>query len=92
MDSNLDVLSMNYWNKKERVEQKLHRVIGMMNIMKEAHRLTREIKEETNADIEVEKFINTIEYDYTNFHLIMHSYICLPFLLRYRRWYSLEVC
>lgn len=38
--------------------------------------LIREIKEETNADIEIERFINTIEYDYTNFHLIMHSYIC----------------
>lgn len=38
--------------------------------------LIREIKEETNADINVIKFVNTIEYDYPNFHLIMHSYLC----------------
>ena len=38
--------------------------------------IIREIKEETNALIEVKSFLNTIEYDYPNFHLIMHSFIC----------------
>lgn len=38
--------------------------------------IKREIKEETNADIKVKDFINTVEYDYPNFHLKMHSYIC----------------
>lgn len=38
--------------------------------------LIREIKEELNADINVEKYLTTVEYDYPNFHLIMHAYIC----------------
>lgn len=38
--------------------------------------LKREIKEELNADINVDKYLTTIEYDYPNFHLIMHTYIC----------------
>ena len=38
--------------------------------------IIREIKEELNADIEVISFLNTIEYDYPSFHLIMHNYIC----------------
>ena len=36
----------------------------------------REIKEETNADINVIEYINTVEYDYTTFHLTMHTYLC----------------
>lgn len=38
--------------------------------------LKREIKEELNADINVDKYLTTIEYDYPNFHLTMHTYIC----------------
>ena len=38
--------------------------------------LIREIKEELNADINVEKYLTTVEFDYPNFHLIMHTYIC----------------
>ena len=38
--------------------------------------LIREIKEELNADINVVKYLTTVEYDYPNFHLIMHTYIC----------------
>ncbi|MBQ8659447.1 MAG: NUDIX domain-containing protein [Bacilli bacterium] len=38
--------------------------------------LIREIKEELNADINVRKYLTTVEYDYPNFHLIMHAYIC----------------
>ena len=38
--------------------------------------LTREIKEELNADIDIIDFLNTVECDYPEFHLIMHTYIC----------------
>lgn len=38
--------------------------------------LKREIKEELNADIEVNDYILTVEYDYPNFHLTMHTYFC----------------
>lgn len=38
--------------------------------------LIREIKEEMNADINVEKYLTTVDYDYENFHLTMHTYIC----------------
>ena len=38
--------------------------------------LMREIKEELNADIKVEDYICTVEYDYPNFHLTMHTYFC----------------
>ena len=38
--------------------------------------LKREIKEELNTAIEVETFIKTVEYDYPEFHLIMHCYLC----------------
>lgn len=38
--------------------------------------IIREIKEELNAEIIVKKYLNTIEYTYPSFHLIMHNYIC----------------
>ena len=38
--------------------------------------LKREIKEELNADIDVIDFLTTVEYDYPEFHLTMHTYIC----------------
>jgi len=38
--------------------------------------LVREIKEELNADIEVNDYICTVEYDYPNFYLTMHTYFC----------------
>ena len=38
--------------------------------------LKREIKEELNADISVDDYICTVEYDYPNFHLTMHTYFC----------------
>ena len=38
--------------------------------------LIREIKEELNADIDIIDFLNTVECDYPEFHLIMHTYIC----------------
>ena len=38
--------------------------------------LKREIKEELDVDISIEDFITTAEYDYPNFHLIMHCFKC----------------
>lgn len=38
--------------------------------------LVREIKEELNADISVDKYLCTVEYNYPEFHLIMYTYIC----------------
>lgn len=38
--------------------------------------LVREIKEELNANISVDKYLCTVEYNYPTFHLIMYTYIC----------------
>lgn len=38
--------------------------------------LIREIKEELHADINVDKYLTTVDYDYPEFHLTMHTYIC----------------
>ena len=38
--------------------------------------LKREIKEELDAEIEVEKLLDTVEWDYPNFHLTMHCFVC----------------
>jgi 8-oxo-dGTP diphosphatase len=38
--------------------------------------LTREIREELNAEISIDKFVTTVEYDYPKFHLTMHCYLC----------------
>lgn len=38
--------------------------------------LIREIKEELNIDILVGDLIDTVEYDYPSFHLIMKCFIC----------------
>ena len=38
--------------------------------------LTREIKEELELDIDIAKYLTTVEYDYPNFHLKMHCFIC----------------
>ncbi len=38
--------------------------------------LIREIKEELSADIKVDRFMTTIEWDYPKFHLTMHCYWC----------------
>lgn len=38
--------------------------------------LIREIKEELDTLIKVEHYLCTVEYDYPEFHLTMHSYIC----------------
>lgn len=38
--------------------------------------LIRELREELDIEIYVEQWIDTIEFDYPQFHLIMHSYLC----------------
>ena len=38
--------------------------------------LRREIWEELETRIVVERFVQTVEYDYPNFHLTMHCYWC----------------
>ena len=38
--------------------------------------LKREIREELAADISVDSFLQTVEYDYPKFHLILHCFLC----------------
>ena len=38
--------------------------------------LKREICEELDAEVEVRELLETVEWDYPNFHLIMHCFIC----------------
>ena len=38
--------------------------------------LKREIREELSAEIAVDEFFCTVEYDYPKFHLMMHCYLC----------------
>lgn len=37
--------------------------------------IVREIREELEVEIEPEKLITTVEYDYPNFHLTMHCFL-----------------
>ena len=38
--------------------------------------LKREIREELDAEIEVGSLLETVEWDYPNFHLTMHCFVC----------------
>jgi len=38
--------------------------------------LVREIREELSAEISVDEFLCTVEYDYPQFHLTMHCFLC----------------
>lgn len=38
--------------------------------------LIREIKEELDTEIQVNDLIDTVEYDYPQFHLTMHCFLC----------------
>ena len=38
--------------------------------------LVREIREELSAEISVDEFLCTVEYDYPQFYLTMHCYFC----------------
>ena len=41
--------------------------------------LLREIREDLDAEICIDKYLTTIEWDYPKFHLTMHCYICSLF-------------
>ena len=38
--------------------------------------LRREIREELSAEIQIEKQLHILEYDYPDFHLRMHCFLC----------------
>lgn len=38
--------------------------------------LVREIREELDAEIDVKELLETVEWEYPNFHLTMHCFIC----------------
>lgn len=38
--------------------------------------LKREIKEELDVNINIMEYLTTVNYDYPNYHLTMHCYIC----------------
>ena len=38
--------------------------------------LVREIREELDAEVSVGELLETVEWDYTNFHLTMHCFVC----------------
>ena len=38
--------------------------------------LVREIKEELDAEVQVGRLMETVEWDYPEFHLTMHCFIC----------------
>ena len=37
--------------------------------------LAREIREELAADIQIDQFLTTVDYQYDSFHLIMHCFV-----------------
>ncbi len=38
--------------------------------------LTREIREELDTEITIDKFLHTVDYDYPQFHLTLHCFMC----------------
>ena len=38
--------------------------------------LVREIREELDAGIRIDRYLHTVEWDYPDFHLTMHCYLC----------------
>ena len=38
--------------------------------------LVREIREELSTEIVIDRFLHTVEWDYPDFHLTMHCYLC----------------
>ena len=40
--------------------------------------LVREIREELDAEIRVGRLLDTVEWDYPDFHLTMHCFLCTP--------------
>ena len=60
--------------------------------------LQREIREELAIDIAIDSHLTTVDYDYPDFHLTMHCYLChlkydtLPHLLEHEaaKWLGKE--
>ena len=50
--------------------------ISRVGKLKQGKRLVREIREELDAEIEVGDLLETVEWDYPNFHLTMHCFVC----------------
>ena len=48
--------------------------------------LVREIREELSAEISVDEYLCTVEYDYPKFHLTMHCYLCSLVTRRRSGW------
>lgn len=46
-----------------------------LNETKEAA-LHREIEEELTTEININRYITTVDYDYSTFHLTMHAFLC----------------
>ena len=38
--------------------------------------LVREIREELSTEITIDKFLHTVDYDYPQFHLTLHCFMC----------------
>ena len=38
--------------------------------------LIREIREELDTEIRIDRFLHTVEWDYPKFHLTLHCYLC----------------
>ena len=38
--------------------------------------LVREIREELSAEISIDRFLHTVEWDYPAFHLTLHCFLC----------------
>ena len=38
--------------------------------------LVREIREELDTEITIDKFLHTVDYDYPQFHLTLHCFMC----------------
>lgn len=60
--------------------------------------LVREIREELSIEISIDRHLTTVDYDYPDFHLTMHCYLCQlkydtqPHLLEHEaaRWLGKE--
>ena len=40
--------------------------------------LLREIREELSVEIDIDKYLKTVEWDYPAFHITLHCYLCSP--------------
>ena len=45
-------------------------------VIQHGQTLIRELHEEMDTDIGIDRYLATVEYDYPDFHLTMHCYLC----------------